>query len=105
MTVVSKQLFYEKISKEVTCREIHYWSDSCVGAQVWLFDVFFGVLKFYLPIYMVSFSILLNHYAICLIIGFPLQSVVQFISLVSTKSDFLAMVIVFILLVKKLIFF
>lgn len=58
MNVISKQLFYERVSKDVTCREIHYWSESCVGAQLWLVDVFFGALKFYLPIYIVSFNIL-----------------------------------------------
>ncbi|XP_028128834.1 transmembrane protein 135-like [Diabrotica virgifera virgifera] len=56
--VISKELFYEKISKELDCRVIHYWTDNCVqGALPALPQVAIGVAKFFLPIYLLRMAI------------------------------------------------
>ncbi|KAH1005420.1 hypothetical protein HUJ04_006412 [Dendroctonus ponderosae] len=55
MNAISKQLFYEKVSSGVKCRNIHSWNQNCTKSQIWFVStVFVGSLKFFLPIYIVK---------------------------------------------------
>ncbi|CAG9836859.1 unnamed protein product [Diabrotica balteata] len=56
--VISKELFYEKISKEMDCGLIHYWTPDCVkGALPVLPQVAIGSAKFFLPVYLLRMII------------------------------------------------
>lgn len=54
MTIISKELFYEKITKDVQCSHIHFWHPNCTLSTLHLMkEMVFGVAGFYLPIYLV----------------------------------------------------
>lgn len=57
MTAISKQLFYEKITKDLACKHIHYWHSNCFLSTLHVIkEVTIGSAGFYVPIYLVRFN-------------------------------------------------
>lgn len=55
MTVISKELFYEKVSKDIPCKIVHYWQPNCALSVLEVIkNVIFGTAGFYVPIYLVK---------------------------------------------------
>ncbi|KAF7268833.1 hypothetical protein GWI33_018177 [Rhynchophorus ferrugineus] len=55
MTVISKELFYDKISDDISCRAIHGWESSCHKASLRVgYEVLRGSLVFFFPIYILK---------------------------------------------------
>lgn len=60
MTVISKHLFYDLVTKELDCRIIHPWNSNCIPSYLTLTkNVIIGASKFYTLIYFVSFNMTL----------------------------------------------
>lgn len=54
MTVISKQLFYEKFPSDLPCSTIHSWESNCTLSVLHVAkEVVFGAATFYAPIYLV----------------------------------------------------
>ncbi|CAH1155203.1 unnamed protein product [Phaedon cochleariae] len=55
--VISKELFYEKVKYDTSCDIFHAWCQDCRAAsfsQIWLTELFTGLGKFFLPIYLIK---------------------------------------------------
>ncbi|CAH1103984.1 unnamed protein product [Psylliodes chrysocephalus] len=55
MVTISKELFYEKISQDVKCTVIHYWSKNCAGGAFSPYvikNIIVGAGTFFLPVYL-----------------------------------------------------
>nr|CAI5855661.1 unnamed protein product [Callosobruchus analis] len=66
MPVISKELFYEKVTDTTMCSVIHYWEKDCVKKNFsWFFikNVILGGGKFFLPVYILKMA--LNYKKAC----------------------------------------
>ncbi|KAJ8953358.1 hypothetical protein NQ314_007367 [Rhamnusium bicolor] len=60
MTVISKELFYERIDSSTKCSTLHYWEENCLRSMIspiWIGNVVKGSAKFFLPIYLLKLKI------------------------------------------------
>ncbi|VEN33882.1 unnamed protein product [Callosobruchus maculatus] len=60
MPVISKELFYEKVTDSTMCNVIHYWEKDCLKKNFsWYFikNVILGSGKFFLPVYILKMAL------------------------------------------------
>lgn len=62
MSIISKHLFYDSITKEIDCRVTHPWNSNCIMSHLTLIqNVIIGASKFYSVLYIVSSIVYIKH--------------------------------------------